>query len=109
MMLSSTLPIYFTDLVNREMCPAMLFFFFLMDPPPPETSPLPHPAPLPIWRGGGPGPLLGFRPPGCGRRGGEAEDPLGGALSARRGGVGARHARWAPRGVGAHGGPRRRL
>src|SRR5256885_14177372 len=27
----------------------LFFFFFLKDPPPPEFSPLPLPAPLPIW------------------------------------------------------------
>src|SRR5256885_15894821 len=33
-----------------DCCIFDVFFFFLNDPPPPETSPLPHPAPLPICR-----------------------------------------------------------
>src|SRR2546426_10067753 len=41
------------DVSAVAVVPALtLLFFFFNDAAPPETSPLPLPAPLPIWRGG---------------------------------------------------------
>src|SRR2546430_12557709 len=51
----------------------LVYFFFLKNPPPPEFSPLPPPAPLPIWRA-----------PARRPRGGAAEKPLDGRCPPRR-------------------------
>src|SRR5256885_15335518 len=57
---SQTLPCKSLPLLNFTV---LLFFFFLNDPAPPKFSPLPHPAPFPIFP---PPPLAKDLPPPAG-------------------------------------------